>query len=86
MLLIKPPQGQTADLKGAIKSVGHKNMQRGGKRSATSLWMGAEPVIRRKSGVALRLPPHSIESRDMSDSFPQPETGRVSSQFFNVRR
>ena len=56
--------------------------------------MGAEPVIRRKSGVALRLPPHSIDSRDMSDSFPQPETGwrrsifqgaKVSDQCLDIR-
>jgi len=32
----------------------------GVKRSATPLWMDAPPQIRRQSGVALRLPPHSI--------------------------
>src|SRR5439155_26703703 len=58
----------------AITSVGNSHIECGGKRSATPLWLVFVPcpsqdVPLSQSGVALRLPPHSIKSRSVTDSF-----------------
>src|SRR6266436_8324191 len=55
-------------------------MECGGKRSATPLWLVFVPYPSQdeplsQSGVALRLPPHSIKSRSVTDSFNHKPSG-----------
>src|SRR5438105_4776345 len=57
----------------SFAGVGHRHMECGGKRSATPLWLMFVPSSQHEplsqSGVALRLPPHSIKFRSVTDSF-----------------
>src|SRR5438132_11165666 len=61
---------------GAIKSVGHSNMECGGKRSATPLWLvfvpypsPDEPLSPKAASrfACHRVPPHAISCRSVTD-------------------
>src|SRR6266446_9747026 len=72
--------------RGAIKSVGHSHMECGGKRSATPLWLVFVPYPSQdkpssQSGVALRLPPHSIWLWPIFLSAPGPSSPLTVSHF-----
>jgi hypothetical protein len=60
---------------------GATDVECGGKRSATPLWLRAALLLHqritavRKSGVALRLPPHSIATLSMAVAFLGGSTG-----------